>query len=196
MNSLSNYKHNTTFQWEDGIIKEIFHRLGDGNKFCIEFGAWDGKHFSNTWNLWHENGWNALLIEGDPEKCKNLEAVTKAFPKVIPYSAYVDLAKIKGYELAALTDTNCIFVKKGDQILPVILENPNILIEKLFKKSWRLTKSFLKKTPIRSLFYWAREKKYNEKINLFIWKNNESFSATKKNIIIQHLLKLGLMKAI
>ncbi len=90
MNEFIKYKKNITSQWgEDEIIQEIFKRIDAKEKFCIEFGAWDGKHLSNVWNLWHENNWSALLIEGDEKKCKDLENSVSVFPKVKPYCAYV-----------------------------------------------------------------------------------------------------------
>ena len=63
------YSNNITSQFgEDGIIKEIFNRIGTKYKICVELGAWDGKHFSNTWNLWFNNEWHAILIEADKNK--------------------------------------------------------------------------------------------------------------------------------
>lgn len=89
-NPLAYYRRNSTTQWgEDGIISEIFKRIGISEKLCIEFGAWDGKHYSNTWSLWHEENWSALLIEGDEKKCAELKKTTAEFKKVIPYCAYV-----------------------------------------------------------------------------------------------------------
>lgn len=82
--SLEKYKNNIRSQFgEDGIIKEIFERVGASTKVCIEFGAWDGEHLSNTWNLWNNHGWKAILIEGDKikydtllEKYKNNKSIT------------------------------------------------------------------------------------------------------------------------
>ena len=47
------YKKNIYSQFgEDGIIEEILKRLKNKiNKTCVEFGAWDGIHLSNTYNL-------------------------------------------------------------------------------------------------------------------------------------------------
>ncbi|MFA6006373.1 MAG: hypothetical protein WC764_01450 [Candidatus Paceibacterota bacterium] len=88
--SLEQYKKKVTSQWgEDGIIQEIFRRIGIGNKLCVEIGAWDGKHLSNTWNLWHNEGWSAVLVEGDSKKVKGLEKIVQQFTKVIPYCAFV-----------------------------------------------------------------------------------------------------------
>jgi hypothetical protein len=41
-------------------------------KWCVEFGAWDGIHLSNTYNLIKNSDYKAVLIEGDPEKYKEL----------------------------------------------------------------------------------------------------------------------------
>jgi hypothetical protein len=37
----------------------------------IEFGAWDGKYLSNTYNLFN-NGWSGIYIEADTNKYKDL----------------------------------------------------------------------------------------------------------------------------
>jgi len=74
---------------EDGVIAEIFKRIGVSNKFCVEFGAWDGVHLSNVWNLWHNSNWNALLVEGDSQKYKELITSIQDFPKVKSLLAYI-----------------------------------------------------------------------------------------------------------
>lgn len=56
---------------EDGIIARVFEIIGHGNRFCCEFGAWDGIRLSNTRALILE-GWSALLIEADPERFREL----------------------------------------------------------------------------------------------------------------------------
>ncbi len=175
---------------EDGIIGKIFERLGPGGKSCVEFGAWDGFHLSNTANLWANQGWKAVLIEADAERYAQLventkgrdchcicarvaptgantldnilrreapglevdllsididgddyfilESIETIEPRVIvceynptiPHHlelvpdpgnyfgcsalALVRLAETKGYELVAVTDTNCFFVRAVD----------------------------------------------------------------------------------
>lgn len=85
-----NFRKIVTSQWgEDGIIEEIFRRIGTEHDFCVEFGAWDGKHLSNTWDLWHNKGWSAILIEGDRERCEALEKSLQSFGKVKAHQAYV-----------------------------------------------------------------------------------------------------------
>lgn len=57
---------------EDGILLEIFNRIGTTDKYFVEFGAWDGVHLSNTANLRINHGWSGLLMEGDKSKCNDL----------------------------------------------------------------------------------------------------------------------------
>jgi hypothetical protein len=82
MRDLSTYSFNTySHSGEDGIIKEIFQRLENSavnlDKWCCEFGAWDGIHLSNTARLIKEQEYKAVLIEGDPRRLKDLK---KNFP--------------------------------------------------------------------------------------------------------------------
>jgi len=67
---------------EDGVVEEIFNRIGVRWATCIEFGAWDGLHLSNTLHLWRALGWKALLIEGDPQKYRDLLKSTAGHPHV------------------------------------------------------------------------------------------------------------------
>jgi hypothetical protein len=55
----------TSRQGEDGIIAEIFKRIGARNKWCVEFGALNGKHDSNVWTLIANEEWSGVLIEAD-----------------------------------------------------------------------------------------------------------------------------------
>lgn len=87
---LNTFARNVTSQFgEDGILEEIFRRIGETDRVCVEFGAWDGKHLSNTWQLWHDKGWRAVLIEGDRARYEALRASLAAFPKVQPVQAFV-----------------------------------------------------------------------------------------------------------
>ncbi len=57
---------------EDGVLKEIFRRIGTTNKQCFEVGAADGKWFSNSRRLIDE-GWSAALIEADEKNWPELD---------------------------------------------------------------------------------------------------------------------------
>jgi hypothetical protein len=66
---------------EDGIIEEICNRVGIKKGWFVEFGAWDGKHLSNTYNLLASKGWQGVFIECDPEKYRDLLRTKEAFPE-------------------------------------------------------------------------------------------------------------------
>jgi hypothetical protein len=86
---LLDHRANVTSQiGQDGILAKIFAIIGDGQKFCVEFGAWDGKHLSNTWNLIANEGWGGILIEGDAAKFSGLLA-THPYPRVKALNCFV-----------------------------------------------------------------------------------------------------------
>jgi hypothetical protein len=58
---------------EDGVLAEIFDRIGDGDRFFVEFGAEDGLE-GNTRFLREVLGWRGVYIEADPERHQRLEA--------------------------------------------------------------------------------------------------------------------------
>jgi len=57
---------------EDGILEEVFRRLGVAAGYFVEFGAWDGVHLSNAYNLACK-GWSGLFIEGNAERFAALQ---------------------------------------------------------------------------------------------------------------------------
>lgn len=90
---LQQYRKNITSQsGEDGVIEKIFEIMGAGNKWCVEFGAWDGKHFSNSWNLINNHDWKGVLIEGNPDRHKELTQNYADNPNVIAFNRLVDMA--------------------------------------------------------------------------------------------------------
>ena len=80
LSPLNRFKKNIFSQYgDDGIIEEIFHRLKSRvnlNKTFCEFGAWDGIHLSNTYNLYKNEKFKGVLIEPDnlrfKKLCKNI----------------------------------------------------------------------------------------------------------------------------
>jgi hypothetical protein len=57
---------------EDGVIAKALEMLPNRDRWSVEFGAWDGKHLSNTYNLVENHGYSVVLVEGDPDKFENL----------------------------------------------------------------------------------------------------------------------------
>lgn len=77
---------------EDGVIAEVLTRLGllnDGN-WCVEFGAWDGKHLSNTFAFVERTGFHAVYIEGDETRFNDLLSTCSHFPRIVPFCAFVE----------------------------------------------------------------------------------------------------------
>lgn len=50
---------------EDGVIEKIFEIIKNGDKWCVEFGAGDGKTISNTYDLIINKQWSAVEIEAN-----------------------------------------------------------------------------------------------------------------------------------
>jgi len=78
--SLSQFGYNIySDSGEDGIIEKIFEIIGIKSRTCVEFGAWDGLYASNTANLWLNNKWKSVLIEGHKERFASLVKNTKNY---------------------------------------------------------------------------------------------------------------------
>ena len=85
------YKKNVYSQnGEDGIIEEILKRLNITSGWVCEFGAWDGKHLSNTFHLVKNRGFNAVYIEGDSIKFKDLLVNANQCKNIKPINAFVE----------------------------------------------------------------------------------------------------------
>lgn len=87
---LLEYKMNVYSQdGEDGIIAKAIAILPVHDRWCVEFGAWDGHFCSNTRNLIENRGYSAVLIEGDRKKYEDLCRNSTENPCVIPINAFV-----------------------------------------------------------------------------------------------------------
>ena len=84
MININSFKRNVFSQnGEDGVIEFILGRL-PCDKWCCEFGAWDGKYLSNTFNLVKNHDYKAVYIEADPEKFKSLQSTKLEYENIIP----------------------------------------------------------------------------------------------------------------
>lgn len=111
MRSLLDYRRNGFSQnGEEGVINHIFDVIGAGTKMCCEFGAWDGIHLSNTRALILD-GWSGLLIEGDPERFKDLLSTYQANKRIVCENSYVDAAS---NSLARIVDRNGLSDRRMD----------------------------------------------------------------------------------
>ena len=96
---LHDFAKNITSQYgEDGIIEKALETATDNDNWCVEFGAWDGKLFSNTYSLINDKGYSAVLIEADSRKFRDLLKTYKKNNKVIPLNAFVGFEKEKSVD--------------------------------------------------------------------------------------------------
>lgn len=71
---LQDYKRNVYSQsGEDGIIEKILEIIPNKDKWCVEFGAWDGFYSSNTAYLIQDKDYHAVLIEANSGKFNQLQ---------------------------------------------------------------------------------------------------------------------------
>jgi hypothetical protein len=74
---LNRYEQQVYSQYgEDGIIGEIFRRIGATNKFFVEFGVGDGLECNTTLLL--NQSWNGCWIEANGEYCARIRSSLKA----------------------------------------------------------------------------------------------------------------------
>jgi hypothetical protein len=92
--SLNDFARKVTSQnGEDGIIEKILEVIYPCNKWCVEFGSWDGKKLSNTFNLIDEKGYHAVLIESDRRRFEDLLETFQDSTRVIPINTFVGFDK-------------------------------------------------------------------------------------------------------
>jgi hypothetical protein len=68
---------------EDGIISAALDLLPERNRWCIEFGAWDGRYASNTYNLVTSRGYSGVFIEPDPARFRELQKIHGAAQNIL-----------------------------------------------------------------------------------------------------------------
>ena len=127
---LDKYKKNIYSQnGEDGIITELLKRTGlnkNKNKWCCEFGAWDGKHGSNTYNLLEKNNFKAVYIEGDELRFKKLKELTKNIKGLYSFNKYVSHKKKSKNKLdKILIKTK---IKKNFEVLSIDIDSYDLAV--------------------------------------------------------------------
>ena len=76
MNTLSKIlkhrKNHFSQAGEDGVLDYILSKICNVDNWCVEFGAWDGIHLSNTYYFITKRDYKSVLIEADTEKYNQL----------------------------------------------------------------------------------------------------------------------------
>jgi hypothetical protein len=78
---------------EDGIIEEIFQRIGTTNKYFVEFGVEDGQE-CNTRYLLEKKSWRGLWMDGSEENCQSARDFFKAYSMDFK-KAFIDAENIE-----------------------------------------------------------------------------------------------------
>jgi hypothetical protein len=105
---------------QDGIIQEMFKRLGIYEGTFCEFGAWDGMHLSNARKLIGEN-WSGVFIEGNPERFQKL---VQNYPSanIIKINAWV------GYHKSGESNENNLHELLRQNVSGEYIENLDLLV--------------------------------------------------------------------
>ncbi len=139
---------------EDGILEKIFTILDEDERnnnnnsnntiqrWCVDVGAWDGKHLSNTYMLLNsttlKSKWSGVLIEADVDRCKSLKKLyeNKTNNIILNYtvsceknsdSSLVNIIKKHAPTLPTNLDFLSIDIDGADYwVLVDVLENSNI----------------------------------------------------------------------
>ena len=83
---------------EDGIIEKVLEVVSDNDHWCVEFGAWDGIHLSNTYNLIANREYSAVLIEGDRKRFRQLQNNFRGNGRVKSINAFVGFEEDNGLD--------------------------------------------------------------------------------------------------
>ena len=62
----------TSQRGEDRVLQKLFEKIGIRHNWCVEFGATDGKHRSNTWYWINKQNWSSVQIEAARDYHLNL----------------------------------------------------------------------------------------------------------------------------
>lgn len=96
---LADYSRDVYSQFgEDGVIQKALELLPINDRWCVEFGAWDGVHLSNTANLIRNQQFNSVLIEADPARFEVLKSNYVDNPKVQAINGFVGWRESDGLD--------------------------------------------------------------------------------------------------
>jgi hypothetical protein len=88
----------TSQSGEDGILERALAIIGANQGWCVEFGAWDGVHLSNTNNLIANLGFSAVLIEGDASRFQALQLAFRGNERVKTLNRFVGFDRTSGLD--------------------------------------------------------------------------------------------------
>ena len=97
---LLEYKRNVHSQMgEDGIIEKIIEIIPQNDKWCVEFGAWDGLYLTNTRYLIDSKDFSSVLIESNKSKFNELRRNYLQSDNVFTINRFVGFGKNDNLDL-------------------------------------------------------------------------------------------------
>lgn len=90
---LQHGRNETSQDGLDGILEKILEILPNTDRWCVEFGAWDGKHCSNTYRLITQADYCAVLFEPDPARFPVLQETYRNYPELVLRNCFVGFEK-------------------------------------------------------------------------------------------------------
>jgi hypothetical protein len=96
---LTQYAADVTSQCgEDGVLAKCLDLLPATDRWCVEFGARDGKEMSTTYTLIAERGYRGVLIEPDAKLFRKLRTAYDFPDRIIPIRAFVGFTENDGLD--------------------------------------------------------------------------------------------------
>ncbi len=127
----------TSQSGEDGIIEKILEVININNKWCVEFGSWDGKKLSNTFNLIDTKDYSAVMIESNPARYKDLLKTFEGNKKVTCINTLVGFEK-----------DNCLDTILKNTEIPVDFDLLSIDVDGSDYHIWEAVKSYNPKVVV------------------------------------------------
>ena len=123
---------------EDGVIQELLSRAGVSlpDTWVCEFGAWDGKNLSNTFDL-VVKGANAVYIESERERFNALLETVKQYPRIVPVEARVSQDEESDLSLDSILSST-----------PIDNQNFSVLSIDIDSYDYQIWKTLKKYTPL------------------------------------------------
>ncbi len=122
METFLKYRKNIYSQnGEDGILEELIKRINLKEIEVCEFGAWDGKHYSNTFNLVEKYSAKAVYIEQDKVRFNDLIETSKQFKNILPINSSINLDENSFDKVVSNT-----FLKKNFDILSIDIDSNDL----------------------------------------------------------------------
>lgn len=159
MTQFDEYRSNYSSQnGEDGIIEEILNRLNgkvELSNWCVEFGAWDGKHLSNTFKLVREK-WHAVYIEGDTSKFEDLRKTCIEYPTIVAVNAMVSSEKSSANSLDAILERTSI--PEDYDLLSIDIDSHDLAVWHAYSGTPKIVVIEVNSSAMPGLLWWHSDK--------------------------------------